>query len=206
MLYALRLERGVGFSSDGLTRVLAASCLATQHHSIRAVPYGILHIADLCPGWNWLLDHAFHHLSGIDHEQASILGSPDQKLLSERNPFELQLHSKISPCHHQGLRLGDDAINVCQGLRLLDLRADFRPALGRDVQSIHNVDELLQVLPLLDKGHADVLDRRVQLQEILCILDVLRRQRGAVDLEVRDVDALAGLQLSSTGDLHLQLR
>ena len=40
----------------------------------------------------------------------------------------------------------------------------------RDLQTVHDVDKLLQVLILLHERHADVLDWGVELQEELCIL------------------------------------
>ena len=75
-----------------------------------------------------------------------------------------------------------------------------------NVEPVHDVDELLEVLSLLYERHANVLDGRVQLQQELGILDVFGGQSCAVNLNVWNVDTLAGLEFSTTDDLHFQLR
>mmetsp|Transcript_59734 Transcript_59734/g.139772 ORF Transcript_59734/g.139772 Transcript_59734/m.139772 type:complete len:265 (-) Transcript_59734:403-1197(-) len=203
ILDTLRFQRGCSLGHDGFAGELAACSLTAEHDGICTIPDGVLKVTDLGPGRNWVLNHAFDHLRGVDHEKALVLGLSDEVFLRKWHPLELQLDAQVSPGHHQSLGLGDDAVDVGQGLGLLDLGADLRALLLRNVEAIHDVDELLKVLALLHEGDADVLDGRIQLQEELSILDVLGSQRGAVNLHVWHVHTLAGLQRASTDDFHL---
>mmetsp|Transcript_32173 Transcript_32173/g.86169 ORF Transcript_32173/g.86169 Transcript_32173/m.86169 type:complete len:226 (-) Transcript_32173:1661-2338(-) len=164
VLGGLCLQNCRGLSHDRLDWVLSACCLAAQHHRIRAVPNSVLQIADLRSGGHRCLDHAFHHLRRSDDKETCIFRPYDQKFLCKRNALHTQLDAKISPRHHQRLRLGDDAIDVGQSLRLLNLGADLGPLVLWNAKTVHDVDQLLEVLTFLDERDAYVLAGRVQLQ------------------------------------------
>ena len=72
-----------------------------------------------------------------------------------------KFHAKIATGHHKGLRLGYNPVDVGQGLRLLDFGTDLWSPLLGNVHTIHNVNQLLQILTLLSEGDTDVLDWRV---------------------------------------------
>ena len=50
------------------------------------------------------------------HKEPRLLGTCDQQLLREGHAVQAQLHAQVAPGHHEGLGLGDDAIDVGQGL------------------------------------------------------------------------------------------
>lgn len=52
-----------------------------------------------------------------------LLGALDEQLLCEGHSVQTQLHTQITTGHHQGLGLGDDALNVGEGLGTLVLHA-----------------------------------------------------------------------------------
>mmetsp|Transcript_79757 Transcript_79757/g.165717 ORF Transcript_79757/g.165717 Transcript_79757/m.165717 type:complete len:255 (-) Transcript_79757:736-1500(-) len=193
VLHGLGLKHCSGLGPNGLERILAAGGLSTQHHCVGAIPDGVLKIGDLGTCWHGVFDHALDHLRRRDDEEACFLGFRDEQLLSEGHPVHTKLDAQISSSDHQGLALGDDAIDVGEGLRLLNLGADLRSTIGRDVQTVHDVDELLQILGLLRKGDADVLDGGLQLEEVLGVLDVLFSEGSASDLDVRHVHTFSGL-------------
>jgi len=60
-------------------------------------------------------------------------------------------------------------------------------------------------LSLLRKGDADILARRVQLQDELSIFDVLLGQCGAVNLHIWHVHSLPGFEFASANNLDLEL-
>mmetsp|Transcript_51169 Transcript_51169/g.111071 ORF Transcript_51169/g.111071 Transcript_51169/m.111071 type:complete len:262 (+) Transcript_51169:729-1514(+) len=206
MLHGLRLSAHRSLRPDRVQWILATCRLAAEHDSVGAVPDRIGHIADLCPRRHRGLDHALAHLGGCDDKETGLLGSGYEQLLRKGHTVDAQFHSKVPASDHQSLRLRDDAVDVRQCLGLLDLGADLGPLLFWNLQPVHDVDELLKVLGLLREGNADVLHRRIQLQQELRILYVLLGQSCAVDLHIRDIDSLPGLQFTSLDNLNLHLR
>ena len=55
-------------------------------------------------------------LSLQSHEESGLFGSRNEQLLRKGHAVEAQLNAQVASGHHQGLRLGDDALNVGQGL------------------------------------------------------------------------------------------
>ena len=45
-----------------------------------------------------------------------LFGSLDQQLLREGHAVQAQLHAQVAARHHEGLGLGDDALDVGEGL------------------------------------------------------------------------------------------
>mmetsp|Transcript_129875 Transcript_129875/g.183158 ORF Transcript_129875/g.183158 Transcript_129875/m.183158 type:complete len:296 (+) Transcript_129875:56-943(+) len=206
MLHGFRFPGRGCLCHDSFQGVFAACCLSGKHHRIGAVPNGIAQVRNFGSCWYRCFDHRLDHLRGCNHEEPSILCLSNEKLLCEGHAVESKLNTKIPAGNHQGLRLLDDSFDVGQRLRLLNLRANLRPLLSRDLQPVHDVDELLQVLGLLSEGDADVLDRRIQLQQELGILDVFDSEGCTIDLDVRHVHALPGFEFASPDHFYLQLR
>mmetsp|Transcript_151858 Transcript_151858/g.282950 ORF Transcript_151858/g.282950 Transcript_151858/m.282950 type:complete len:365 (-) Transcript_151858:495-1589(-) len=189
---------------DGFQWVLARRGFPTQHDSVCAIKDSICQVSNLCSCRHWILNHALNHLCCSDHEKSSLLRPLDQKLLCEWCPVHSKLDTQVTPGHHQGLRLCNDPFNVGERLWLLNLRADLRALLGWHLHAVHDVDELLQVLSLLCEGDTDVLARRVELQQVFCILNVFGCERGAINLTLGHVHTLASFQLSTSDNLHFQ--
>ena len=52
-------------------------------------------------------------------EEPRLLGPGDQQLLRKRHTIQAQLHAQVATSHHEGLGLGDDAVDVGQSLRVI---------------------------------------------------------------------------------------
>mmetsp|Transcript_59736 Transcript_59736/g.139785 ORF Transcript_59736/g.139785 Transcript_59736/m.139785 type:complete len:331 (-) Transcript_59736:237-1229(-) len=201
----LGLARGGSLRHNGFARVLAGGGLAREHDRIGSIPNCVHEVRHLCAGGHRVLDHALHHLRRSDHKKAGLLGPLDQQLLRKGYAAKAELDSQITTCNHQGLAFGDDALDVGESLGLFDLGANLGALLRRHIQTIHDVDEFLEILSFLSEGHANVLDGRLQLQKELGVLDIFGGQGRTVDLNVGHVHSLPCLQLAPAGDLDFQL-
>mmetsp|Transcript_63362 Transcript_63362/g.142914 ORF Transcript_63362/g.142914 Transcript_63362/m.142914 type:complete len:308 (-) Transcript_63362:34-957(-) len=116
-----------------------------------------------------------------------------------------ELDAQVAARHHEATAQGHYLVDVVEGLGLLDLGADVGPLVGGHVETVHYVDQLLQVLALLGKGDANVVYGRLELEKVLGVLHVLLREGGAVDHYVGHVDALARLDGAAVHHLDQHL-
>mmetsp|Transcript_32173 Transcript_32173/g.86170 ORF Transcript_32173/g.86170 Transcript_32173/m.86170 type:complete len:225 (-) Transcript_32173:371-1045(-) len=206
LLHRLSLSNGRRFSQHCFDGELPAGCLAAQHDRVSSVPHSICQIAHLSASWDGCLDHTLDHLRGCYHKQTCLLGSLDKQLLREGHTIQAQLHPQVASCDHQCLGLLDDPLDVDERLRLLDLGANLGSSVRWNLEPVHYLNQLLQILTLLCERDADVVAGRIKTQEVLCVLHILLRQSRAIDLTVWHVDPLSRLQLPASQDPHRQLR
>eukprot|EP00966_Prymnesium_polylepis_P161676 3736711-Prymnesium_polylepis.1 len=113
--------------------------------------------------------------------------------------MQAQLDAQVAASDHEPAREREDLVDVAQRRRLLDLGDDRGPRVLRHALGVHDVDELLDVLPLLRERERNVVD--ALREQVLGVLSVLDRQRGARDLQLGHVDPLAALEAAAQDDL-----
>ena len=123
-------QQGLGLAGDpahhgdGFDGVLTDRRLAREHHGIGAVEHGVEYVARLGTGRPAARFHAVEHLGGRDHRHPRAMAGVDDLFLDGRHPNHVQLDTQVAARDHHGVGLGDDRVEIGEGLRLLDLGDD----------------------------------------------------------------------------------
>ena len=156
---------------DRLQRIVARGRLGRQHQGVGPLIGGIGHVRGLGPGRGRRGRHRFQHLGGDDHRHAALAGGADDLLLRHRHLFRLQLHAQIAAGHHHPVAIVEDALQLRQRLRLLDLGQTGGAAL-------HDLLQLGHVLGLLDEAERHPVDADPQGEgQVLAVLGRQGRDR-----------------------------
>ena len=171
---------------------MAGGGLGGQHHRVAAVENGIGDIVGLGAGRTRVVDHRLEHLRGGDHRLARVIALLDQGFLHDRHVLRRGLHTQVAARHHDCIGHGNDGVDVAKGFRLLDLGDDRNLAAMRGQ---HDVDQLLDIAGLTHEGQRHII-QAVIIGE-LQIAPILVGDRGNVQLDIGQIDALARLEATA---------
>mmetsp|Transcript_36231 Transcript_36231/g.113771 ORF Transcript_36231/g.113771 Transcript_36231/m.113771 type:complete len:237 (-) Transcript_36231:999-1709(-) len=142
---------------DRLAGVLADGALPGEHHRVAAIEDCVRDVADLGARRHGRVDHRLHHLRRGDAKLVRLVCLLDEELLGEGDALQAELNAEVAARHHQPVGEGEDLVNVLERRRLLDLRDDEGAFLLGHPLCVHDVDQLLDVGPLLHEGYRHVV-------------------------------------------------
>ena len=174
-----------------LHRIVAGRGLGRQHQGVGALIDGVGHIRRLGPRRGRRTGHGFQHLCRDDGGHAALAGGAQDLLLRHRHFLRLHLHAQVTARDHDPVAVVEDALQIVQGLGLLDLgHAGGAP--------VHDPLQLGHVLGLLHEAEGHPVDAEAQGEGQ--VLAVLGRQGRDRNDRFRHRHALAVRQLGAALD------
>ncbi|MNQ92975.1 hypothetical protein D3C85_1084190 [compost metagenome] len=179
---------------DRLHRIVARGRLRRQHQGVRALIDGVRHVRGLGPRRGRRAGHRLQHLGRHDGRHAALAGGAQDLLLGDRHFFGVHLDPQVAARDHDAVAVVEDALQVVQGLGLLDLGQTGG-------LTVHDALQLGHVLGLLHEAEGHPVDAETQGKRQ--VLAVLGGQGGHRNDSFRHGHALAVRQLGAALDRHV---
>ena len=170
--------------AHGVDRPGADRRLAREHQRVGAVEDGVGGVGGLGARRARVLDHRLEHLGGDDDGLGLAAGELDGALLHERHVLERHLDAEVAAGDHDAVEGRDDALEVVDRLRLLDLGDDGHAR----AELVHDRVDVGDVVGRAHEGQGDHVDAEAHREAE--VLAVLVGQRGHADRDAGQVDAL----------------
>src|SRR6478736_4372595 len=122
----LRFADDTGHHRDSLDSILANRRFAREHYGICAVIDSVGDVRDLRARGAWIFDHRFQHLRSGNDRLEIFRCAANNVLLNRGNFLRWHFDAKIAPSNHDSVSGLKNAVQVFNGLGLLELRDDPR--------------------------------------------------------------------------------
>src|SRR5439155_2744894 len=194
---ALDAARDAVENLDAFQWIFAHGSFAAEHDGVGLLEDGVGHVGDLRAGWHGAFNHALEHMRRDNDRPAGAQAGFDNLALDDGQLFVGQFDAQIAARDHDRVGLGDDGMQVVDGLLVLDLGDDQRAMLS----TFDDGFQLLNVFCLADKRQREVINP--QLKPHFDIDEVLGGQSGKTDSDSRQIDMAAASERAFGEDFTL---
>ena len=194
----LSKQAGLAHHTDSLARVGTLGGFTRQHDTVRTIEHGVGNIRHLSTGGTRVVCHGLQHLSGANDGLALDVTLGDHHLLSDEHLGSGDLDTQVTTGDHDTVGLVKDLVKVVDTLLVLNLSndLDLPTLLAKDIADVTNVATTTDER---SKDHVDLV-----LNTELQVVDVLLGQSRKVDIGARQVDTLAGRNVTVVQTLATQ--
>jgi hypothetical protein len=183
-------QTGVVHHGNGLGWVVTLGSLTRQHDTVSTVKNGVGNVRYFSTGGARVVCHGLQHLSSTNDRLAFQVALGDHHLLSEEDLGGRDFDTKITTSNHDTIGFLENLIEVVYTLLVLDLGNDlnFATLFAEDLSDFFDV---FTPANKRSENHIDlVLDTKTQ------VVLVLLREGGEIDIGARQVDTLAGRDIT----------